>query len=473
MELFLIVISLCLLMFFAFRGYSLILFAPICALIAAAASSYSLMPVYSETFMTRAAEYVKIYYSIFLLGAVFAKIMEQGGMAGSIAAAIARALGKERAILSVLLACGVLTYGGISVFVVVFVVYPFAAILFREANIPKILIPATIWTGMCTYGMIALPGTPQIQNIIPTAYFGTTTWAAPITGLLSAVVYFAITWVWLTYRAKKLMAQGQGYGNFTLNEPDKIDESGMPSWKLSIVPLASVVLVNLFMSNPFHWSWAFSWNQQALEPFKALHLSLLTPDVGKVQAIWSLDVALVVGIILAIAVGYKQIVAAGSNLMKPLNEGTLGSVTAIMNTASGFAFGSVISSLAGFQVIKEALLHLHIGSGPLVSEIITTNIMCGFTGSASGGMTIALNMLGADWLAWAQSIGMSPEILHRIIALSSAGFESVPHNGALVTLIAVCGLTHRQSYYDVFMLSVFKLAVPFLFIAFYSVTGLL
>lgn len=472
MELIVILISLCLLMVFAFRGYSLILFAPLCAMLAAAMSDYSLMPLYSELFMTKAAEYVKVYYSIFLLGAVFAKVMEEAGMARSIAAVIAKCLGKERAILSVILACGVLTYGGISVFVVAFVMYPFAAILFREANIPKRLIPATIWTGMCTYGMVALPGTPQIQNIIPTSFFGTTTWAAPITGIFASVIYFALTWFWITYRYKKLSARGEGYGNHTLNEPEMMDNSGLPSWKKSLIPLATVVIVNLLMSNPFHWSWAYHWGEQLLESFKPLNLSLLASSVDKVQAIWSLDVGLTVGIVLAVIIGRKQLLQSGG-IIAPLNAGTLGSVSAIMNTASGYAFGTVISSLAGFQIIKDQLLQIHLGSGPLVSEVITTNIMSGFTGSASGGMTIALNMLGANWLAWANSLGMSPEILHRIVSLSSAGFESVPHNGALVTLIAICGLTHKQSYYDIFMLSVFKLAVPFLCIALYSTTGLL
>ena len=154
------------------------------------------------------------------------------------------------------------------------------------------------------------------------------------------------------------------------------------------------------------------------------------------------------------------------------NSGAISSLSAILNTASGYAFGSVISKLAGFSIVKQALLNLNIGSGPLLSMAITTNIMAALTGSASGGMTIALGMLGNDWLSWAQSIGMSPDILHRIICLASAGIDTVPHSGALVTVISVCGLTHKESYYDVFMLMIFKTFVAFGFILLYSLFGI-
>ena len=172
-----IVFSLILLMFFAYRGYSIIFIAPIFAVVAAIGSGHASMPVYSEIYMTKAAEYIKTYYPVFLLGAVFAKIMEQGGLAAAVADKIVSALGRDKAILAVLLGCGVLTYGGLSVFVVAFVMYPFAAILFKQADIPKRLLPGLLWMGIFTYSMVAIPGTPQIQNIIPTSFFGTSTWS--------------------------------------------------------------------------------------------------------------------------------------------------------------------------------------------------------------------------------------------------------------------------------------------------------
>lgn len=469
MDLVLIVVSLILLMYFAYRGYSIILIAPLFAILASVGEFQS-MPVYSEIFMTKAAEYFKTYFPIFLLGAVFAKIMEEGELASSIAAFISRSLGKERAILAVLLGCGILTYGGLSVFVVVFVMYPFAALLFREADIPKRLIPATLWMGIFTFAMASIPGTPQIQNIIPTTFFGTSTWASPMIGIVSAGIYFALAWFWVAYRFKSLRSQGEGYGNHAKNEPDPLGEKEMPHWALSVLPLIAVVLVNLYMSNPFGWSWAYSWDPEMLEPFQNLQLSLLSSSVQKIYAIWSLDIALFVGIILALAIGRKPISQKG-RMVHVFNSGALSSLSAILNTASGYAFGSVIAKLSGFLIVKHALTDLHIGSGPLLSQAITTYIMTALTGSASGGMTIALGMLGNEWLVWAQSIGMSPDLLHRMICLASAGIDTVPHNGALVTVISVCGLTHRSSYYDVFILTLMKMLVPFIFIAFYSLFG--
>lgn len=189
------------------------------------------MPVFSEIYMTKAAEYLKTYYPVFLLGAIFAKIMEEGGLAASVANKIVQTLGKEKAVLAILIGCGVLTYGGLSVFVVAFVMYPFAAILFHEANYAKKLLPALLWMGIFTYSMVAIPGTPQIQNIIPTAYFGTTTWAGIGLGLIGAVLYFVVSWAWISYRAKKLQAAGEGYGTNLNNEPETSNEE-LPDWTL-------------------------------------------------------------------------------------------------------------------------------------------------------------------------------------------------------------------------------------------------
>ena len=465
-----IIVSLVLLMFFAYRGYSIIFIAPLFAVVAAIGSGHAAMPVYSEIYMTKAAEYIKTYYPVFLLGAVFAKIMEEGGLAAAVADKIVSALGKEKAILAVLLGCGVLTYGGLSVFVVAFVMYPFAAILFKEADIPKRLLPALLWMGIFTYSMVAIPGTPQIQNIIPTSFFGTTTWAGIGLGMTGAVLYFALAWGWISYRHKKLQARGEGYGRHILNEPEASKEA-LPDWRLSALPLLMVIILNLLISNPFHWGWAYHWDAASLDSFVPLKLSLLAGGVDKVQAIWSINAALIVSCIVAAWIGRQRLVLKGG-IVHPINAGASGSTSAILNVASGYAFGCVIAALPAFKIIKQALLGLSLGDGPLLSAIITTNIMTGVTGSSSGGMTIALGMLGQEWLEWAQQIGMSPEVLHRIICMASECIDTVPQSGALVTLMAVCGLTHKESYYDVVVLTLFKTVVVFICLAIYVVTGI-
>lgn len=458
-------------MVLAYRGYSIVLFAPFLAMMASIGSGYGLMPVFSEVYMTKAAEYIKIYFPVFLLGAVFAKVMEEAGLAGSVASAVVRFIGKQNSVLAVLLGCGILSYGGLSVFVVFFVMYPLSAHLFRQADIPKRLIPATLWVGSFTYAMVALPGSPQIQNIIPTAFLGTTTWSAPLLGLLGAFLYFLFGWSWLNYRQKKLAINGEGYGEHHLNEPEQLKDAELIPWPAAIIPLLLVVFVNLSISNPFSWPWGYHWDKNLLEPLGSLGLSLLSPDIDRVKAIWSLCLALLSGIICALFIGRKRI-TANVGLVKPLNAGVTSAVAAILNIASGYAFGCVITNLSGFQTVKNALLHLNAGTGPLLSAILTTDILVAFSGGASAGITIALDMLGQEWLKLAQSVGMPPEVLHRIICLASAGPDSVPHAGSMVTILLVCGLTHRDSYYDLFILLLLNTAVACLCALFYTLTGI-
>ena len=184
-----IVASLVLLIFLAYRGISVLLLAPAMALLAVLFSPEApLLASYTQVFMTALAGFVALYFPLFLLGALFGKLMEASGAARAIADGIAAALGRERAILAIVLACAVLTYGGVSLFVVAFAVYPIAAALFREAKLPKRLLPATIALGAFTFTMTALPGTPAIQNAIPMPFFGTTPFAAPGLGVIGALV---------------------------------------------------------------------------------------------------------------------------------------------------------------------------------------------------------------------------------------------------------------------------------------------
>ena len=458
------------LMSFAYRGWSIILIAPFFAVLAALLSEFGILPVYSELYMTRLAEYTKTYYPVFLFGAVFARLMEKGGLASAIAGKIMAILGEKRAILAVLLGCAALTYGGLSVFVVAFVMYPFGAEIFRKADIPKRLLPATLWMGIFSFAMVALPGTPQIQNIIPASYFGTSTWAGAGTGLFATFLFLAMSMGWLTYRAKSLQASGEGYGGQV--EQKRRTDRTLPSWTWSLVPLLMVIVINVILSNPFHWEWGFHWDEHSLEAFLPFHLSLLAASVGKVQAIWSISVALILSSIAAAYIGRKRYARGKEKFLESINYGAASSCAAVLNVASGFAFGSVLVSLPGFLPVKELLMEIGNTAGPLVSAVVTTNIMGGITGSASGGLTIALNMLGEQWAAMSAAQGIPLETLHRIIAIASVGIDPVPHCGALVTLLAICGLTHKEAYYDIVVLMGLKFFIPFLCILFYMLTGI-
>ena len=462
-------LSLACLMYVAFKGYSVIVFAPIFALIAAVMQGLPLMPAYTELFMGNAVTYVKSFFPVFLLGAVFGKVMEDTGLAKSIAHWIVEKVGHKNALLAVVLACYVMTYGGISLFVVVFAIYPFAASLFKEADIPKRLIPGCIATGAFTITMTAIPGTPQIQNIIPTNFYGTTAYAAPVTGIVASIAIFIMCMAWLNWRLKTARARGEGYGNHTINEPEKMDLSNLPSPILSLVPLILVVVVNYIVT----FSVNFDPKQfETLVKILGKPTPLMAPGVKQVLGNWSLIIALVVGIASAVLIGYKSM-PKGMTVAKAINAGAIGSLLAIMNTASEVGYGNVIASLPGFKTIADFLLNVQFGGSPLVSEALTVNILAGITGSASGGMSIALGAMAKPWLAWAAQVNLDQQMLHRIASLACGGLDSLPHNGAVITLLAVCGLTHKESYIDIGFTTVFvTVAMSFVMIAFHAVTGL-
>ncbi|MBE3555123.1 MAG: GntP family permease [Thermicanus sp.] len=455
MEVFGILLSLGLLMFLAYRGFSVIAFAPIFAILAALFSGMAIMPTYTEIFLPNLANYVKIYFPFFLLGAIFGKTMEESGAAKAIAKMIVEKLGKNQAILSVVLAAAILTYGGVSLFVVAFAVYPFAASIFREAGIPKRLLPAAIALGAFTFTMDALPGTPQIQNSIPMKFFNTDLYAAPVFGTLGAIIVFVTGILYLEWRKRSAQAKGEGYGEGHINEPDQVEEELMPNPWISLIPLFSVLAMTLILQKMVfpHWDIA-AWATK--KPYK-----MDPKGLGGTMNNWALIIALVIGILLSFAINPKRI---KGRLAKAINMGAIGSLLAVMNTASEVGFGNVIKSLPGFQTIAHALMGINANGSPLLSEAVTVNTLAGVTGSASGGMSIALDTFGAQYLEWANRVGISPELLHRVAAMSSGGMDTLPHNGAVITLLGIAGLTHKQSYKDIFVITLIKTATVFLLI---------
>ena len=434
-----IILSLILLMYLAYRGISVLILAPILALFAALTNSGAdahLMATYTEIFMKNFAGYCKTYFPIFLLGAVFGKIMDDSGAAKSIAHTIATKLGKDKAILAVVLSCGVLTYGGVSLFVVAFAVFPIATQLFREADIPKRLIPGAIALGSFTFTMTALPGTPQIQNTIPMPFFGTDAYAAPVLGIIAGILMCAGGIVWLTYRAKKAAAAGEGYGDHPDENNVSVDIKNLPNFGLAIIPIFIVLILNYVLGKVY---------------FNSVDTSYLADygtQLGKVKGIWSLIISLVVAIVFTLVANRKRI----KDAKKSVNQGAIGSLLAITNTSSEVGYGNVIQTLAAFAIIQNAILG--ISSNPLISEAISVNVLAGITGSASGGMSIALGALGEQYMQMAQAKGISPEVLHRIATLACGGLDSLPHNGAVITLLGICGATHKESYKDIGMCSV-------------------
>lgn len=450
-----ILLSLGLLMFMAYRGFSVIFFAPVFAILAAIFSGMAIMPTYTEIFLPNLANYVKVYFPFFLLGAVFGKVMEESGAAKAIAKAIVQKLGKKQAILSVVLSAAILTYGGVSLFVVAFAVYPFAASIFKEADIPKRLVPATIALGAFTFTMDALPGTPQIQNSIPMKFFNTDLYAAPIFGTLGAIIVLVAGMAYLEWRKRQAQAAGEGYGTDHKNEPEMVEDSNLPNPLLATLPLISVLVVTLILQKMIFPNWNIaSWVTKA--PY-----SIDKAGVVGTMNNWALMIALVVGIVLALVINPTRI---KGNLAKAINLGAIGSLLAVMNTASEVGFGNVIKSLPGFQTIAHALMGINGGGSPLLSEAVTVNTLAGVTGSASGGMSIALDTFGKSYMDWAARANVDPQLLHRVASMASGGMDTLPHNGAVITLLGIAGLTHKQSYKDIFAITLLKTGTVFILI---------
>ncbi len=456
-----IIISLILLTIIAYRGLSVILFAPLCALLAAITAGLPVMPTYTELFMVKAVTYVKNFFPVFMLGAVFGKIMEESGCAKAIAKYFAEKLGARHAVVAVAMSTALLTYGGVSMFVVPFAVYPFAYVLFRDAGIPRRLIPASIALGSFCFSMTAMPGSPQIQNMIPANYFGTTLYAAPVFGLVGAAMMCFGGLAWLKYREKKLIKAGEGFGRLDDRSSTNLDDGLDMSPFLSVLPLLAVLGLNVLLTFVLR-----EWSPEIMAGTKALPLASAKVPVAN----WALIISLVIGIILAVAVSQKQF-RARKNLFTALNVGTIGSLLAIMNTASEVGYGNVVSSLPGFAVVRDFLLNIDPGT-PLVSEALTINVLAGITGSASGGMSIALEAMGQRYLEWGAQVGIGPELLHRVAAMASGGFDSLPHNGAVITLLAITGMSHRESYPDIGMITVIlPFVTTFSLVAVWSIFG--
>lgn len=451
-----ILVALGLLIFLAFRGFTLLLAAPIAAIVAALFSGEPLLAKWTLTFMRATANFIGNFFPLFLLGGVFGKLMDDSGAALSIARGIVDRLGEARAVMAVVLACAILTYGGVSLFVVAFAVYPVAAALFQQAKVPHRLIPPAIALGAFTFTMTALPGTPAIQNAIPMAFFGTTLFAAPILGIIASAVMIGFGLWWLRLVETRARAAGEGYGaeapagaddqlvrqrganaeNFDTAELKHGQRSEqLPNFAIAVTPIVIVLAINLLMS-------------KIVLP-RADTGFLAEPRFGTtltaVSGVWSVVTALTVASLVLMIILRKRL----PEWRKTLDAGASASVLPVLNTASLVGFGAVVGALPAFAVVRDGFLA--VPGGPLVSIAVATNVMAGITGSASGGLTIALNSLGETYAQLAAAAGIHPELMHRVAAIGSGALAMLPHNGAVVSLLAICGATQRGSYREVMM----------------------
>ena len=428
LSLFGIFLGLGLLMYLAFKGYSIIWVAPLAAAVVALTGGLDIISTYMGPYMKGFVDFVKAWFPAFLLSAIFGNMMETTGAAKSIAIFLTHKLGSKLAIAAIVLSCAVLTIGGVSLFVVVFAIYPLALAMFREANISRKLIPGAIALGAFTFTMTAVPGSPQIQNLIPMQYFGTTAMAAPIMGLTATFILFFGGVYYLNWKRNKLESQGEFY-----TEPDlahmgkKDDGEKLPNILVALLPLVTVVTI----LNVLPYVVKFTEEQKA---------------AGR-----SASEFIVYALLAGIALIFVLNVNKREKLMKSLAVGSQGALGAIMNTSAAVGFGTVVRAVPGFADLTNILLA--IPGNPLISLAVAVNLLAGATGSASGGMGIALAALGAKYMDLAKTTGIDPQAFHRIASLASGGMDTLPHNGAVLTLLNNTGMTHKDSYFDIMVVS--------------------
>ena len=414
--------SLALLIVLTMRGVDLLLAAPVCALLLAFSFGLPLFPQlagagadnFTAAYMTGFSGFIASWFFVFLLGSVFGKVMEDSGAADSVAQWVVQRFGARHALVAVIGACAVLTYGGVSLFVVAFSVFPLALALFREAGLPRRFIPGTIAFGSVTFTMTSA-GSPEIQNWIPMQYLGTTPYAAWQVSLVVAVLMATLGFAWLRWMIGRAVVAGERYD---VRDGDPQPKTGgLPHPATGLIPLAAVLGV------------AF-----------ALH------DHLKQSA---LIVALLAGVLTVLVVNRNYFI----NLPHAVSNGTLGALIAIANTAAVVGFGAIAKLSPAFAAAVDSLTSLP--GDPLISASIAVTLIAGLTGSASGGQAIALPILAPHYLG----LGVDANALHRVVAIASGGLDSLPHNGYVVTTIrGVCRETHKSAYWPVFCMTVL---VPF------------
>ena len=406
--------GLALLIVLTMKGVNILIAGPISALLVAVTSG---MPLFSQlagkdeadfvtSYMSGFTGFIASWYLMFLLGAVFGKVMEDSGAADSVSKWIVGKLGMKYAVLAIVLACAVLTYGGVSLFVVAFSVYPMAISLFKQADLPRRFIPATLALGSVTFTMTSA-GSPEIQNWIPIDFLGTNAYAGWEVSIIVAAFMAIFGYWWLKRIIQKAVNKGERFEDRE-TDPTFDTTRNLPNPFLAMVPLLVVLVISFI----FHDKLAQS----------------------------ALIIALLGGVIATYIVGRKY----SKNFWEAFSAGTVGAIIAIGNTAAVVGFGGVAKNVPAFTTAVEAMTN--IPGSPLIGAAIAVSVIAGMTGSSSGGQTIALPLLAPHYM----DMGVNPEALHRVVAISSGALDSLPHNGYVVTTIqSICGEKHSAAYWPV------------------------
>ncbi|MDA9230458.1 GntP family permease [Alphaproteobacteria bacterium] len=432
-----LLVGLALLIYLALRGVNILFASLLCGLVVALSNGLPVAEAFSQHYATGPLgtfSFAGKFFLLFIAGAVFGRVMGESKAASSLALALSDRLGSDRALWITVIACALLTYGGVVVFVVIFAMYPLGLSLLKQADIPKRLFCAALALGAGTFTLTALPGTPSIQNVIPSVALGTDLFAAPLLGLLGGSIMFVLGMIYLERQRRLAKAAGEG---FEPGPNDKVENmvasDDMPSWQRAFVPLLFVLATILL-------------------PRLVLSLGL-APDTGSLaeliqfaasQPIFWPSLALFMGSVLAYLL-FGNLRGRG---LVVFGEGTNDAILPLLNTAAVIGFGGIVVQTIGFQDFSSAMLNS--GLPPKISAFASVSVVSAITGSASGGLQIFMSTMADAYIA----MGIPPEELHRLTAMASGGFDSLPHCGAVIAMLTVTQLTHKQAYKDVGVITV-------------------
>jgi len=424
--------SVMLLITLALRGIDIIFASLMCATLVIVTNQLPLAATLSQSFALGplgAFSFAGKFFLLFAAGAIFGRVMGDSGAAASVALALVRRLGAHRVLVITVAACALLTYGGVVVFVVIFAMYPLGLQLLQEANIPKRLFCAALALGAGTFTLTALPGTPSIHNVISSVALGTDLFAAPLLGLIGGLAMLALGLLYLERQRLHAAAANEGFIPGPRDQLIANDAADLPSWGLAVAPLM-LVLGGILVPRLL----------------KDAALGAVTELIAFANAqpiIWP-SMALIAGAIIA-ALIFPRVRGQG---MRTMGLGTADSIMPLISTAAVIGFGGVVTQTTGFQGFVA--LATHNDWPPLLSIFGSVSVISAITGSASGGLQIFMQTLAPTYL----EAGVEPEVLHRIATMAAGGFDSLPHCGAVVAMLTITQLTHREAYRDVGIITV-------------------
>ena len=433
--------SVVLLVWLALRGVEIVFAAVLCSLLVIVTNGlpiaegitefYSFGPLGAFTFAGK-------FFLLFIAGAMFGRVMGDSQAAASIALALVRRLGAHRALWIATLSCALLTYGGVVVFVVIFAMYPLGLRLLQEADIPKRLLCAALALGAGTFTLSALPGTPSVQNVISAVALETDLFAGGWLGMVGAVVMFSVG-MWYLERQRVLAAQNGEH--FIPGPRDRISttegkDQDHPPWQLAVLPLLLVLLTIILPRLIVLLA------DDATLDSGGWSLELLRFATGQ-PIVWP-SIALLLGTLLAVSLFHL----VRRNALIVMGQGVNDAIFPLINTAAVIGFGGVVTHTAGFETFTRLMLDSSLP--PLISMFASVSLVSAITGSASGGLQIFMQTMAPTYL----EMGLEPGVVHRIATMASGGFDSLPHCGSVVAMLTITGMTHKEAYRDVGIITV-------------------